>query len=61
MYEANPMSFIIEQAGGMSSTGHGRILEVESTGLHQRVPVVLGSAKEVARVEEYYLKDEKVA
>ncbi len=61
MYEANPMSFIIEQAGGMSSTGHGRIMEVESTGLHQRVPVILGSAKEVARVEEYHLKVEKIA
>ncbi len=56
MYEANPMGFIIEQAGGMASTGHGRIMEVESTGLHQRVPVVLGSAKEVAKVEEYHQK-----
>jgi len=55
MYEASPMSFIIEQAGGMSSTGHGRIMDVESTGLHQRVPVVLGSANEVKKVEEYHL------
>ena len=61
MYEANPMGFIIEQAGGMASTGRGRIMEVEATGLHQRVPVVLGSAREVQKVEEYHLKAEKAA
>jgi len=62
MYEANPMGFIIEQAGGMASTGIGRIMEVESTGLHQRVPVVLGSANEVKKVEEYHAKkDDKAA
>jgi len=60
MYEANPMSFIIEQAGGMSSTGHGRIMEVDSTGLHQRVPVVLGSANEVRKVEQYHLQTQDV-
>jgi len=56
MYEANPMGFIIEQAGGMASTAIGRIMEVEATGLHQRVPVVLGSANEVKKVEEYHSK-----
>jgi len=56
MYEANPMGFIIEQAGGMASTGKGRIMEVAATGLHQRVPVVLGSANEVKKVEEYAAK-----
>ena len=61
MYEANPMGFIIEQAGGMASTGKGRIMEVDATGLHQRVPVVLGSANEVKKVEEYHLKGEKAA
>ena len=61
MYEANPMGFIIEQAGGMASTGLGRIMEVESTGLHQRVPVVLGSANEVKKVEEYAKKGVKAA
>ncbi|MCL2658745.1 MAG: class 1 fructose-bisphosphatase [Betaproteobacteria bacterium] len=54
LYEANPMSFIIEQAGGASSTGHGRILEVEPTELHQRIPVILGSSREVERVVRYY-------
>jgi fructose-1,6-bisphosphatase I len=61
MYEANPMSFIIEQAGGMSSTGRDRIMEVDANGLHQRVPVVLGSKNEVEKVVEYHLKGEKAA
>jgi len=56
MYEANPMSFIVEQAGGQSSTGHARILDHEVTDLHQRVPVVLGSRNEVAKVVEYHAK-----
>jgi len=54
MYEANPMSFIVEQAGGASSTGRERILEVKPTGLHQRVPVILGSKNEVERVVSYH-------
>ena len=54
MYEANPMSFIVEQAGGASSTGRGRILDVAPSGLHQRVPVILGSREEVERVVSYH-------
>jgi fructose-1,6-bisphosphatase I len=54
MYEANPMSFIVEQAGGVSSTGRGRIMELQPTGLHQRVPVILGSKNEVERVVGYH-------
>jgi fructose-1,6-bisphosphatase I len=54
MYEANPMSFIIEQAGGASSTGYGRILEVQPKSLHQRISVVLGSKNEVDRVTAYH-------
>jgi len=54
LYEASPMAFLIEQAGGMASTGHGRILEVEPTELHQRVPFIFGSKEEVARIEEYH-------
>ena len=54
MYEANPMSFIVEQAGGMSSTGRERIMEIQPEGLHQRVPVILGSRQEVERVVEYH-------
>ncbi len=54
MYEANPMSFIVEQAGGASSTGRQRIMEVTPTGLHQRVPVILGSKNEVERIVSYH-------
>ena len=54
LYEANPMSFIIEQAGGMSSTGRERIMELKPEGLHQRVPVILGSRNEVERVVSYH-------
>lgn len=54
MYEANPMSFIVEQAGGASSTGRERIMDIQPEGLHQRVPVILGSKNEVERVVEYY-------
>ena len=56
MYEANPMSFIVEQAGGMSSTGRERIMDVQPSDLHQRVPVILGSKNEVARVVGYHLE-----
>ncbi|ADE13233.1 Inositol phosphatase/fructose-16-bisphosphatase [Nitrosococcus halophilus Nc 4] len=54
MYEANPMSFIVEQAGGASSTSQQRILEVDPEGIHQRVPVILGSKNEVERVVAYH-------
>jgi fructose-1,6-bisphosphatase I len=54
MYEANPMSFIVEQAGGMSSTGRERIMELQPNGLHQRVPVILGSKNEVERLVGYH-------
>jgi fructose-1,6-bisphosphatase I len=54
MYEANPMSFIVEQAGGAASTGRQRLLEVQPTGLHQRVPVMLGSRNEVAEAVRYH-------
>jgi fructose-1,6-bisphosphatase I len=48
MYEANPMSMILEQAGGVGSTGSGRILDIEPESLHARVPVILGSREDVA-------------
>jgi len=54
MYEANPMAFIVEQAGGAASTGHGRIMEVQPSGLHQRLPVILGSKHEVEVVVGYH-------
>jgi fructose-1,6-bisphosphatase I len=54
LYEANPMSFIVEQAGGAATTGRERIMEIEPTALHQRVGVVLGSKDEVERVTAYH-------
>ena len=55
LYEANPMSFIIEQAGGASSTGIERIMSLQPESIHQRVPVILGSKHEVERLESYHL------
>ena len=54
MYEGNPMSFVVEQAGGRSIAGDaGRMLDVQPTQLHQRVAVILGSANEVTAIEGY--------
>jgi fructose-1,6-bisphosphatase I len=54
MYEANPMAFIVEQAGGLCSTGRERIMDLQPEELHQRVPVILGSKNEVERVVSYH-------
>jgi fructose-1,6-bisphosphatase I len=54
MYEANPMSWLIEQAGGASTNGKQRILDIAPEQLHQRVSVVLGSKNEVERATRYY-------
>ena len=56
MYEANPMAFIVEQAGGAATDGVTRILDIQPTKLHQRVPVFLGSKNEVARVTAMHSK-----
>ncbi|MGF6753778.1 class 1 fructose-bisphosphatase [Paraburkholderia sp. GAS42] len=53
-YEANPMSFIVEQAGGLSTTGETPIMEVQPDDVHQRVPVILGSRLEVERLLRYH-------
>jgi fructose-1,6-bisphosphatase I len=54
MYEANPMSFLVEQAGGLSTNGLQRIMDLQPSKLHERVAVVLGSKNEVLRVTEYH-------
>src|SRR5690348_3836649 len=56
MYEANPMAFIVEQAGGAATDGSTRILDLQPKGLHQRVAVVLGSKNEVDLVTSYHRK-----
>jgi fructose-1,6-bisphosphatase I len=54
MYEASPMAFLIEQAGGAASTLRERILDLKPTGPHQRVPLVIGSPEDVRLAEEFY-------
>lgn len=56
MYEANPMAFIMENAGGLASTGNGRILEISPTQIHERCPVFMGSADEVKEIIDLYKK-----
>jgi fructose-1,6-bisphosphatase I / sedoheptulose-1,7-bisphosphatase len=54
LYECNPISFIVEQAGGAASTGRERVMELQPAGLHQRVPLIFGSRNEVERIERYH-------
>ncbi|XOV79633.1 MAG: class 1 fructose-bisphosphatase [Aestuariibacter sp.] len=54
LYEANPMSFLIEQAGGMASTGKQRIMEIMPDEIHQRVPVLMGSKNEIEACLAYH-------
>ena len=54
MYEANPMAFIVEQAGGAATNGRQRIMDIQPERLHQRVPVFLGSKSEVELVSSYH-------
>ncbi|MFB1015492.1 MAG: fructose-1,6-bisphosphatase I [Alteromonadaceae bacterium] len=54
MYEANPMAFLVEQAGGLCVTSEGRIMDIEPTSIHQRVEVILGSKNEVEACLSYY-------
>jgi fructose-1,6-bisphosphatase I len=54
MYEANPMSFLVEQAGGASINGTQTIMDLQPTGLHERVSVMLGSKEEIDRLKQYH-------
>jgi fructose-1,6-bisphosphatase I/sedoheptulose-1,7-bisphosphatase len=54
LYEANPIGFIMQQAGGCVSTGRESVLGVQPTGLHQRIGLIFGSKNEVARIERYH-------
>jgi fructose-1,6-bisphosphatase I len=55
MYEANPMAFLVEQAGGMATNGSQRIMDIAPRKLHERVSVILGSRHEVQRVTDYHM------
>ena len=54
MYEGNPMAYVIEKAGGMATTGHIPILDVQPTNIHERVPVFMGSSDDVQDVLNLY-------
>jgi fructose-1,6-bisphosphatase I len=56
LYEANPMSWLMEQAGGASTNGKQRILDLQPSQLHERVSVILGSKNEVERVTQYHAR-----
>ncbi|XP_044473635.1 fructose-1,6-bisphosphatase, chloroplastic-like [Mangifera indica] len=53
LYECAPMSFIAEQAGGKGSDGHQRVLDIQPTEIHQRLPLYIGSQEEVEKLEKY--------
>lgn len=54
LYEANPVAFLIEQAGGAASTGRERVLDLVPSGLHHRVPLIFGAAEEVTLIDRYH-------
>ncbi|CCD68127.1 Fructose-1,6-bisphosphatase isozyme 2 [Caenorhabditis elegans] len=56
LYECNPMAYIIEQAGGLATTGKERILDIQPTQIHQRAPIILGSKLDVEEALEYLAK-----
>jgi fructose-1,6-bisphosphatase I/sedoheptulose-1,7-bisphosphatase len=60
LYEANPIGFIMEQAGGRASTGRAAMLAVQPTELHQRIALIFGSRNEVERIERYHSEPTKV-
>ncbi len=59
MYEANPMSWLVEQAGGAATNGKQRIMDIQPTKLHERVSVILGSKNEVERATAYHHESSK--
>jgi fructose-1,6-bisphosphatase I/sedoheptulose-1,7-bisphosphatase len=59
LYETNPIAFLIEQAGGMASTGERRMMDECPTGLHQRSGFVFGSSEEVLRIEQYHQQQQQ--
>jgi fructose-1,6-bisphosphatase I len=61
LYECNPMAFIVEQAGGMATDGHQRILDIQPTSLHQRTPIFIGSKSMVEQACAFLKKYEAVA
>lgn len=61
VYEANPVAMLVEQAGGAATDGISRILDIQPHALHQRTPLVFGSAREVARIGRYHTEPSVIA
>lgn len=61
MYECNPLSFIIEQAGGIATNGNVRIMELKPTAIHERTPIFIGSRQNVEEAMQFISNDEAVA
>src|SRR2546430_5514540 len=61
LYEANPISLLVEQAGGRATTGNQRLMEVRPESLHQRIALILGSRKGVERIERHHAEYESGA
>ena len=61
VYEAHPIAMLIEQAGGAATDGIDAVLDIAATELHQRVPLVFGSATEVARIGRYHTLPSQIA
>lgn len=57
LYEANPISFLVEQAGGLASDGHQRVMDAVPSAPHQRIGFIFGSSEEVARIERYHAEE----
>jgi fructose-1,6-bisphosphatase I len=53
MYEANPLAFLVEQAGGLAIDGKSRILDIQPTSLHQRTPLIIGSKEDVLMAKKF--------
>jgi Fructose-1-6-bisphosphatase, C-terminal domain len=58
LYEAAPMSFLVEQAGGLALTGKHRIAEIPPVSVHQRVPCILGSREDMLEMRRYYVESQ---
>jgi len=61
IYEANPIALLVEQAGGRAIDGENRILDIHPTALHQRVPLIFGSAGEVRKIARYHADPSRLA
>jgi len=59
LYEATPLAFLVEQAGGYATDGHGSVLDIVPTSIHQRTPLFIGNRSLVERVESYVAEEEK--